>query len=175
MAALAAEPTTSLSMNVSSATLGRPEWSSAIAGHLAASPGVAERLIVELTETCIIEEIAAVRQAITVMRDLGVRVAIDDFGAGHTSFRHLRDLGVDMVKIDGAFIQNLGRSTDDRFFVRTLVDLARHLGMEIVAEWVQDEETARLLENWGVDFLQGELFGQAVIVPPVPVCQAAAG
>src|SRR5262249_5888012 len=87
--------------------------------------------------------------------------AIDDFGAGYTSFRNLRRLGVDVVKVDGAFVQNLRRSEDDRAFVHTLIDLARRLGLETVAEWVQDEETAAILAGWGCDYLQGALAGLA--------------
>ena len=97
------------------------------------------------------------------MKALGLRIAIDDFGAGHTSFRHLRDLAIDMVKIDGAFVQNLSRSADDRFFVRTLLDLAGHLQVQVVAEWVKDEDPAATLRDWGVDYLQGELFGIAEV------------
>ena len=74
---------------------------------------------------------------IGTMKSLGIRVGMDDFGAGHTSFKNLRRLGFDLVNIDGAFIQNLARSPDDRFFVRTLLDLARHLNIEAVAEWVE--------------------------------------
>jgi EAL domain-containing protein (putative c-di-GMP-specific phosphodiesterase class I) len=74
----------------------------------------------------------------------------------------LRALGVDMVKIDGAFVQNLVRSLDDRFFVRTLASLARHLEIETVAEWVEDMEAARLLTEWGVDYLQGHALGRAL-------------
>jgi len=91
--------------------------------------------------------------------DLGCRIAIDDFGAGYTSFRNLRKLGVDLVKIDGAFVQNLIRSEDDRAFVHTLIDLARRLGLETVAEWVQDEAAADILAAWGCDYLQGALVG----------------
>ena len=68
------------------------------------------------------------------VKDLGCRIAIDDFGAGYTSFRNLRKLGVDMVKIDGAFVEDLIRSKDDRAFVRTLIDLARRPGLATVAE-----------------------------------------
>jgi len=89
---------------------------------------------------------------------------MDDFGSGHTSFRGLRRLNFDVIKIDGAFIQNLARSADDRIFVRALVDLAKHIGVPIVAEWVEDAETARILTEWGVTYLQGHHFGRAELV-----------
>ena len=97
---------------------------------------------------------------------MGVRIAIDDFGAGHTSFRNLRKLGVDIIKIDGAFVQNLMKSDDDRAFVQTLIDLSRRLGLKTVAEWVQDEPAAELLRDWGCDFLQGALTGLASTTRP---------
>ncbi len=124
---------------------------------------MASRLTVEITETCAIEDIEATRRAITAMKALGVKVAMDDFGAGHTSFRNLRGLSFDLLKIDGAFVQNLARSADDRFFVRTLVDLAHHLAIPIVAEWVEDAETAELLTSWGVDYFQGNFFGRQAL------------
>jgi EAL domain-containing protein (putative c-di-GMP-specific phosphodiesterase class I) len=102
-------------------------------------------------------------RAIAAIRKLGAKVAMDDFGAGHTSFKNLRRFEFDQIKIDGAFIQNLARSADDRFFVRTLIDLARHIGIPIVAEWVEDEATARMLRDWGVDYLQGDYFGAATV------------
>jgi EAL domain-containing protein (putative c-di-GMP-specific phosphodiesterase class I) len=88
---------------------------------------------------------------------------MDDFGAGHTSFKNLRRFDFDLVKIDGAFVQNLARSADDRFFVRTLIELARHVGLPVVAEWVEDEETAKILREWGVEYLQGDFFGAAAV------------
>ena len=107
-----------------------------------AHPGVGERLIVEITETVAIQDIDDVRGFVTRLKNFGSRIAIDDFGAGYTSFRNLRKLGVDIVKIDGAFVQNITRSADDRAFVQTLIDLARRLDIKTVAEWVQDEEAA---------------------------------
>jgi EAL domain-containing protein (putative c-di-GMP-specific phosphodiesterase class I) len=103
---------------------------------------------------------------VTRAKDLGCRVAIDDFGAGNTSFRNLRRLGVDIVKIDGSFVQNLARSADDRLFVRTIVELAKGLGLATVAEWVQDEESAAMLAEWGCDYLQGFLVGSATTERP---------
>jgi EAL domain-containing protein (putative c-di-GMP-specific phosphodiesterase class I) len=81
-------------------------------------------------------------------------------------------LPVDLLKIDGVFIQPLKRSTDDRLHVRTLVDRAQHMGIAIAAEWVDDEATARLLAAWGVDYLEGSLFGEPeAIAQPSPLQQ----
>jgi EAL domain-containing protein (putative c-di-GMP-specific phosphodiesterase class I) len=128
---------------------------------LRANSNVAGRLIIEITETAAIQDIDDTRGFVTRVKDLGCRIAIDDFGAGHTSFRNLRKLGVDIVKIDGAFVQNIMKSSDDRAFVQTMVDLGRRLGLKTVAEWVQDEEAAKLLTGWNCDYLQGALVGLA--------------
>jgi EAL domain-containing protein (putative c-di-GMP-specific phosphodiesterase class I) len=109
---------------------------------------------------------------VTRLKNLGARIAIDDFGAGYTSFRNLRRLGVDMVKIDGAFVQNIAHSPDDRAFVHTLIDLAQRLDIETVAEWVQDEEAATLLSSWGCNYLQGRLIGPATSQPPWRAAQS---
>jgi diguanylate cyclase (GGDEF)-like protein len=162
---LAAEPELCVSVNCSISSVMDPDWPDRLASAIAINPSVADRLTVEITETSMIEDFEAARNLIASCKRLGVKVAMDDFGAGHTSFRNLRDLAFDLVKIDGAFIQNIVSSADDRFFVRTLIDLARHLNLKVVAEWVEDEETARLLREWGVDYFQGSLFGQAEARP----------
>jgi diguanylate cyclase (GGDEF)-like protein len=158
---LAEDPSLNLSVNMSAASIHDPDWPTRAQATFACHPGTATRLTIEITETCAIEDIEATRRAIAAAKQLGMKVAMDDFGAGHTSFRNLRGLAFDLLKIDGAFVQNLARSADDRFFVRTLVDLARHLNIPIVAEWVEDAETADLLAGWGVDYFQGSLFGRA--------------
>ncbi|MGH7125027.1 MAG: EAL domain-containing protein, partial [Stellaceae bacterium] len=78
---------------------------------------------------------------------------------GYTSFRSLRLLGVDMVKIDGSFVQNLGSQAEDELAVRTLIDFARSFGITTVGEWVGDEKTAKMLENAGISYMQGYFFG----------------
>ena len=161
VAELAASPTVRLSLNISPDTTMDPDWSSSIESLMRAHPGVAERLIVEITETVAIQDIDGIRGFITRLKNFGSRIAIDDFGAGYTSFRNLRKLGVDIVKIDGAFVQNIARSADDRAFVQTLIDLARRLQIKTVAEWVQDEESAGMLRDWGCDYIQGRLIGLA--------------
>jgi diguanylate cyclase (GGDEF)-like protein len=162
---LAAHPEERLAINVSPLTIEGPDWLNTLAAHLGARPGIASRLIIEVTETAAVRDPQATRSRLDAMKALGVAIAIDDFGAGHTSFKHLRSFPIDILKIDGAFVQNLSRSSDDRFFVRTLVDLAHHLNITTVAEWVEDEETARMLTEWGIDFLQGDYCGIPVLVP----------
>jgi diguanylate cyclase (GGDEF)-like protein len=161
VAELAAAPGVQLSLNISPDTTMDPDWWAGIESLMRAHPGVAERLIVEITETVAIQDIDDLRGFVTRLKNFGSRIAIDDFGAGYTSFRNLRKLGVDIVKIDGAFVQNIARSADDRAFVQTLIDLARRLGIKTVAEWVQDEESALMLRDWGCDYIQGRLIGLA--------------
>ncbi|HEY1473542.1 MAG TPA: bifunctional diguanylate cyclase/phosphodiesterase [Pseudolabrys sp.] len=158
---LAAAPGLTASVNVSPASTVDPAWWAGLGALLRANTGAAARLIIEITETLAIQDVDDARGFVTRVKDLGCRIAIDDFGAGHTSFRNLRKLGVDIVKIDGAFVQNIVKSSDDRAFVQTLVDLSHRLGLKTVAEWVQDEQAAALLSDWGCDFLQGALIGLA--------------
>jgi diguanylate cyclase (GGDEF)-like protein len=161
VAELAQAPGVELSLNISPDTTMDPDWWASIESLMRAHPGVAERLIVEITETVAIQDLGDLRGFVTRLKNFGSRIAIDDFGAGFTSFRNLRKLGVDIVKIDGAFVQNIARSADDRAFVQTLIDLARRLNIKTVAEWVQDEEAAGLLRDWGCDYIQGRLIGLA--------------
>jgi diguanylate cyclase (GGDEF)-like protein len=161
VAELAASPDVRLSLNISPDTTMDPDWWASIESLMRAHPGVAERLIVEITETVAIQDIDDLRGFVTRLKNFGSRIAIDDFGAGYTSFRNLRKLGVDIVKIDGAFVQNIARSADDRAFVQTLIDLARRLQIKTVAEWVQDEQSALMLRDWGCDYIQGRLIGLA--------------
>jgi diguanylate cyclase (GGDEF)-like protein len=164
---LVAEPGLRVSVNFSVATLRSPGWLDRLKSMLNAHPGAASRLIVEVVETLALEPVDQIERLLAAMKALGLKIAMDDFGAGHTSFRNLRRLGIDIVKIDGAFVQNVACSLDDRVFVRSLADLARHLGLTTVAEWVEDEEARRLLRDWGVDLLQGRLLGRPEIYEPV--------
>jgi diguanylate cyclase (GGDEF)-like protein len=158
---LIAAPALQASLNVSPASTTDPDWWAGLGSLLRSHGGIAERLVVEITESAAIHDIDETRGFVARVKDLGCRIAIDDFGAGYTSFRNLRKLGVDIVKIDGAFVHDIMRSEDDRAFVRTLIELARRLKLATVAEWVQDEEAARTLQAWGCDYLQGALIGLA--------------
>ncbi|MFA6968772.1 EAL domain-containing protein [Bosea sp. (in: a-proteobacteria)] len=173
---LATNPAMTLSINVSPRSLVDPEWLDAFLACTSGARGIAQRLVVEITETATIENPLKVAKLLGQIKDRGARIAIDDFGAGHTSLRHLRAFPIDVLKIDGTFTQNLRRSTDDRFYVRTLIDLAHHLNVETVAEWVDDELQASMLADWGVTYLQGHLVGKAELCPkPLPLQARAVG
>lgn len=157
-----------VSLNISPAQLQRGELRSMITTLLATYGLSPDLLQLEMTERAVFDVSEpqvgeSRRDSIAQIRELGVKIAIDDFGSGHSSFRNLRGLPVDYLKIDGVFAQNLASSPDDRFFIRTLIDLARNLQIPTVAEWVEDEATANILAEWGVDYLQGHLFGKAEV------------
>ena len=161
-----------LSINASVASLHDSRWRDHLRAACKLRPDAARRLTIEITETYAIADIEATRTVLTALKLLGVKIALDDFGSGHSSFRALRQLPIDYLKIDGVFAQNLTESPDDRFFMRTLIDLAKNLQIPTVVEWVQDAETAKLLADWGVDYLQGHLFGSADIPVAMPVAKA---
>lgn len=152
-------PKVKLALNVSAATTTNPEWISALESLTGKDRSILERITIEITETTAISDVKAAIEFVSSLKTLGCRVALDDFGAGYTSFRSLRDLGFDMVKIDGSFIENLGTDAEDEMFVRTLIDLARSFGVVTVGEWVGDERTVQLLEKAGVSYMQGYFFG----------------
>ncbi|WP_201401419.1 GGDEF and EAL domain-containing protein [Kaistia sp. 32K] len=163
---LARHPDARLSLNVAPETAAGADWLAKFAKTVSQRPDIGSRLIVEITETSAIRNLDETAYFVSTVHDLGARLAIDDFGAGFTSFRNLRALRIDMVKIDGSFIATLPTSPDDQIFVRRLVELAQDLGIETVAEWVQDEETVALLSSWGVNRIQGHLSGAATLSPP---------
>jgi EAL domain-containing protein (putative c-di-GMP-specific phosphodiesterase class I) len=156
-------PTVSLSINVSSLTCTDHEWLVALHRLTGGRRQITERLTIEITETAAIEDIDASIAFVDTLAELGCKVAIDDFGAGFTSFRNLKALNVNMVKIDGSFIKNLAEEPDNHVFIRTLVEIAKTFNLETVAEWVGDEETAQLMAATGVTHQQGFYFGQPVL------------
>lgn len=155
-------PRLNLSLNVSGLTCGDHDWLAAL-NRLTARDGLARRLTIEITETAAIQDLDQSVAFVDTLKELGCRVAIDDFGAGYTSFKNLKHLGVDIVKIDGTFVKNVCRDRSDQVFVRAMVDLARNLGLQTVAEWVGDGSTALMLAQAGVDYLQGYHVGRPIM------------
>jgi diguanylate cyclase (GGDEF)-like protein/PAS domain S-box-containing protein len=113
------------------------------------------RLVLEVTETAAIANIDEAQKFLRTLRGMGCGFALDDFGVGFSSFSHLKHLPVDYLKIDGSFIRDLSRNTVDQHLVRAIVGVARGLGKRTIAEFVADEDTLRLLREYGVDYGQG--------------------
>lgn len=163
--ALERNPDMNLSINLSGMTAVDPVWLRTLDGRLHGRRDLASRLILEITETVALDDVDEASRFVSSLRNFGCRVALDDFGAGFTSFRHLRALNVAIVKIDGSFIRDITSSPENLLFVRTLVNLAKGIGLQCVAEWVETAEEADLLRAEGVDMLQGWHCGKPEINP----------
>ena len=153
-------PNIHLNVNISMETVKDFVWAEGYISHLRANKELAKRITVELTETQVIDAIDASIEFVSEIKKIGCSFGIDDFGAGYTSFRNLKAMDIDILKIDGSFVTGVSSSRDNQLFVRTLLDLARNFGMQTVAEWVDNEADAMLLKGLGVDFLQGYLLGK---------------
>lgn len=160
LAALHADPGLALAVNVSAGTIADSSACADYAGLLAAAGGVGERLTVEITETIAISDLDAAARFAAAARANGARLALDDFGEGYTSFRALRALPLDEVKIDGLYVEGIDQRADSRAFVRAIECLARDLGLETVAERVETEGEAIALRTLGIGGLQGFLYGR---------------
>ena len=129
--------------------------------------GSYRRLLIELTETAEIEDVATAAATLQRLREQNIGVCLDDFGAGAAAFRYLRDFPVDYMKIDGAYVQGALRGERERSVVTSMLELARSVGAETIAEAIETKELARLMEQLGCTFGQGWLFGKAVPMPGV--------
>jgi diguanylate cyclase (GGDEF)-like protein/PAS domain S-box-containing protein len=166
LAELAAHPTVKLGFNISGLTAADRPWLRALISQVRNRPDIASRVIVEITETAALYDIEESARFVSALRHAGCHVALDDFGAGHTSLRHLQSLAVDTVKIDGSFIHNLSTSPDAQVFLRHLLGLAKGFGFLTVAECVATAEDAAILKREGVGFLQGYYYGRPSIERP---------
>ncbi len=172
--ALEADEALHLAINVAPRSLTDADWFRYAEVRLSRRPDLACRMIFEITEQADLAVLAHARLRLAALRQWGAKIAIDDFGMGRTTLRHLAASHVDMVKIAGPFVQNCGHVIEDRRFVGAMIDLAHQLGISIVAEWVENEAVARFLEERGVDFMQGRLFGAPAIAAVPPRARAAA-
>jgi EAL domain-containing protein (putative c-di-GMP-specific phosphodiesterase class I) len=119
-----------------------------------------DRLELEVTETMIMADPFGVRQVLTRLSDMGVRLAIDDFGSGYSSLAYLRRLPVDVLKIDKSFVATMTEDANDATIVRSTIDLARNLGLQVVAEGVETTEAWCALRQFGCHVAQGFLIGR---------------
>jgi diguanylate cyclase (GGDEF)-like protein len=152
--------------NISALTTADRPWLRSLTTRLRANPELARRLVVEITETAALYDIEESGRFVNALRRLGCRVTLDDFGAGHTSLRHLQSLAVDMVKIDRSFIHDIMTNVESQVFLRHLLGLAKGFGFSTIAEGVETEDEAEILRREGVDYLQGHFCGHETIEPP---------
>jgi EAL domain-containing protein (putative c-di-GMP-specific phosphodiesterase class I) len=162
VALLKQHPELTLSVNVSSLTANEPDWLATLRQLIKDDASITPRMIIEITETSVIVDMDLMKAFVDTLREMGCRIAIDDFGAGYTSFKNLKALKVDIVKIDGAFVKDIMEDKADQAFIKTMVELARTFDLETVAEWVGDERAARFLSDAGIDYLQGFHFGMPI-------------
>jgi len=149
------DPRVGLTVNVSGSLITDPANATHIIALLETAKVDPTRLLFEIVETTFVDTTSNADAFIDALRAVGCRFALDDFGAGYSSFHHLKRLTVDVVKLDGEFVRNAVASDPDRLFVRTMTDLTHGLGMTVVAEYVVDGPTADLMLELGVDLLQG--------------------
>jgi diguanylate cyclase (GGDEF)-like protein len=147
-------------VNVSARQLAEPGLADTVKDALAASGLPPERLVLEVTESVVLEDGDRSVAALQALRDIGVGVSLDDFGTGYCSLSYLRRLPIDSLKIDRSFVRGLGREADDDSIVTSVIDLARSLGVSVVAEGVETEEQLAGLRARGCDTMQGFLFAK---------------
>jgi diguanylate cyclase (GGDEF)-like protein/PAS domain S-box-containing protein len=153
---LAADPQRPpIAVNLSGRSLNEPEIAEYIAIQLADRRVDPSRLFIEITETAAISDMRDAQRFIERLHDIGCKVALDDFGAGFATFAYIKQLPVDVLKIDGLFIRNLARSRDNQVFVKAMLDIARGFSKATVAEAVEDEACLEMLRAYGVDMVQG--------------------
>ncbi|MGB7317418.1 MAG: EAL domain-containing protein [Planktotalea sp.] len=166
MRALRQNPNLRLSINMSARSIGYGRWKKVLERNLRTDPTLGERLILEITESSAMLVPELVISFMGELQSQGVCFALDDFGAGYTSFRYLRDFYFDMIKIDGQFVRGVANNPDNQVLLQALVSIAQHFDMFTVAEFVENEDDATFLAQNGIDCLQGYFFGAPTVRPP---------
>ena len=152
-------PDLALSVNVSAYAISDNLWMEIVEELLAKNPEVAERLVVEITESVAMKDLAQAQYFVNTLKSYGIRIALDDFGAGHTSFSQMQLLDVDIVKIDKSFIKNINVDTG-YVFISALKQIAETCNLKTIAEGAETEAEAKILREEGIDMIQGHVYGK---------------
>lgn len=142
-------------LNISGASLNDVRFVDDAFAMIIDHPLAMTKLCFEITETIALRDVASTRRFVDRVRSYGSKVALDDFGAGYTSFNYLKEIPADFIKIDGAFIRDINQNPANYAITRTIVDLTHQLGMDSVAEWAETPDTVATLMALGVDYAQG--------------------
>jgi len=157
-----------VAVNLSARNLLEADLPDQVAELLLANRVPAENLILEITESTIMADPARAFEVLTRLSEMGIRLSIDDFGVGYSSLSYLKRLPVDEIKIDRSFVAQMDDDEDDAFIVRSTIDLARNLGLNVVAEGVETEAVWDELGELGCDYAQGWFLGR-----PMPAAELA--
>ena len=168
LAVLGENPGIRLAVNMSPRSMGDAEWLDILAEGARRDRNACARLILEITEAAAMDDPGQTVDFMDHARRSGCAFALDDFGAGATSFRYFRDFRFDMVKIDGSFIAGIAAARDAQVLVECLMAVAKHFEMITVAERVETPEDADWLRTLGIDCLQGWLYGRPSARPEMP-------
>ncbi|HSV28291.1 MAG TPA: EAL domain-containing protein [Candidatus Omnitrophota bacterium] len=155
-----ANPALRFAVNLSGRSLADPRVTGQVRSILRNVPGLAGRLLFEITESAAISDLAAANAVVQEIRRMGFEVCLDDFGAGSAAFHYLRALKVDHVKIDGSYIRDCMKSNEDVAFIKSMVGLCTDLNITTIAEYVEDAPTAAMLKVMKVRYGQGWHFGK---------------
>jgi diguanylate cyclase (GGDEF)-like protein/PAS domain S-box-containing protein len=142
-------------LNLSAASIGDASFVAYVRDILAVSGIAPEILAFEITETAVVSNMAVAAMTVGRLREIGCQIALDDFGVGLSSFNYLRQFPVDIVKIDGSFVHNMTINAVDRYIVKSIHQIAKELGAQTVAEFVEDQATFELVSSIGITFAQG--------------------
>ena len=157
---LAALPQLNIAINLSATSLDDPTFMPFLESLLSKTSLSPERLTFEITETTVVNQLSSASDLLGRIREQGCKVALDDFGSGFSSFSYLKHFPVDFIKIDGSFVRNLLHSSVDRTIVESINEVAHRLGVKTVAEYVEEHALIGVLEEAGVDFVQGYAIGR---------------
>ncbi|GGX98332.1 hypothetical protein GCM10007160_27330 [Litchfieldella qijiaojingensis] len=155
-----------LAVNLSGPSLHDENLKGFLEQELATSGARADHLILEVTETAAVTDFAIAQRILETLRGLGCQVALDDFGAGFSSFHYLAQLPADFIKIDGSFIRKLLDSPEDQMIVKAIAEIATGFGKKSIAEFVEQEEILAMLHQFGIAYAQGYHLG-----PPIPISE----
>jgi len=164
--ALLRHPELRLAINMSARSIGYKRWRQILDRFLARHKDVGNRLILEITEASAMTLPEIVSGFMSELQGTGICFALDDFGAGPVSLRYLKDFYFDAVKIDGQFVRGVHASADNQVIVTALIAVARQFDLLTIAENVEDRADAEVLQQMGVDCMQGYLFGAPSVLPP---------
>ena len=142
-------------MNLSGASLNDEKFMQDVYKMLETNNHIVSHLCLEITESVALHDLENTKRFVEKVRGYGAKVALDDFGAGYTSFSYLKELTADLLKIDGSFIVDMNRHPANVAIVEAIVSLAKNLGMKTIAEWAEDAATVQTLVDIGVDYVQG--------------------